>query len=82
MPGEDVSYSFYTIFKILTPAIATVFISDMTKKSGCVLESYVKILVRCFVDEMTDGDLGNSSSWRRLSLYNIPVALKSSHSFH
>jgi hypothetical protein len=35
--------SFYAGFEILTPAIATDFISDMLKKVGEVLDSYVKM---------------------------------------
>lgn len=37
--------SFYAFFQILTPAIATDFISDMVKKVGGDLESYVKVYV-------------------------------------
>jgi hypothetical protein len=35
--------SFYAVFEILTPAIATDFTSDMVKKVGEVLDSYVKM---------------------------------------
>jgi hypothetical protein len=37
--------SFYALFEFLTPAIATDFISDMAKKGGGSLKSYIKIRV-------------------------------------
>jgi hypothetical protein len=36
---------FYACFENLTPAIATDFISDMVKRVGGVLDSYVKMYV-------------------------------------
>jgi hypothetical protein len=38
-------FSLYAFFEILTPVTATDFISDILKKVGGVLESYVKMYV-------------------------------------